>query len=63
MYQLQEEKQFIHSFKKKLVSNNDLTREELFKLCTQFEDTVELASVSMKIINRLRTNYSKLANP
>ncbi|MEP0367629.1 MAG: hypothetical protein ABJN36_07410 [Cyclobacteriaceae bacterium] len=54
---LEEEKHFIDSFKEKLNSNQQLSKDDLLAMCTQFEDTIELASVSMKIINRLRVNY------
>ncbi|MEO9476313.1 MAG: hypothetical protein ABJG41_12285 [Cyclobacteriaceae bacterium] len=54
---LEEEKHFIDSFKEKLNSDQQLSKEDLLAMCTQFEDTIELASVSMKIINRLRVNY------
>ncbi len=59
---LQEEKTFLLGFKEKLVSNNDLSKEELLEMCHQFEETIELASVSMKIINRLRLNYTNVLN-
>ncbi|MEP4531761.1 MAG: hypothetical protein ABJ004_01655 [Cyclobacteriaceae bacterium] len=54
---LQEERLLIDSFKEKMNSNQQLSKEDLLAMCTQFEDTIELASVSMKIINRLRVNY------
>jgi hypothetical protein len=57
---LHEEKLLINNFKEKLTANKNLSKDELLAMCTQFEDTVELATVSMKIINRLRVNYLKL---
>ncbi|MFY0599036.1 MAG: hypothetical protein JXR03_05155 [Cyclobacteriaceae bacterium] len=57
---LTKERELIGSFKEKIVSNQDLSKQELLAICTEFEDTVELAQISMKIINRLRVNCARI---
>ena len=60
MDNLQEERALIQIMKNKLSSGRQFSTDELSSLIGQFEDTVDLASVSMKIIDRMRVNYSHL---
>lgn len=60
MDNLQEERALIQTLKDQLASGQNLTTEDLSNLFDQFEDTIDLASVSMKIIDRMRVNYSHL---
>ncbi|MFT6865835.1 MAG: hypothetical protein ACJA08_000661 [Cyclobacteriaceae bacterium] len=55
---LTKEKYVLTAFKEKLIRNRDLSKEDLIEMCNQFDDTIELASVALKIINRLHSNYS-----
>jgi hypothetical protein len=57
---LQEEREYLSYFRNKLIEGNDLSKEDLINLCDHFDETIEMASVSFKIVERLRTNYSKL---
>ncbi len=60
MDNLQEERQLLQTLKAKLSSGQNLSQDELSNLFDQFEDTIDLASVSMKIIDRMRVNYSHM---
>ena len=60
MNSLHEEREALNSLREKLISGKNLSQAELIELCDRFEDTIELASVSIKIIDRLRSNYSLL---
>lgn len=60
MDNLQEERLLIQGLKSKLASGEKFTSKDLSNLVDQFEDAIDLASVSMKIIDRMRINYSHL---
>lgn len=60
MIALQEERNLINQLKDRLVTNENLSKAELLELCTQFEKTLELATVSLKIIDRLRVNIHRI---
>jgi hypothetical protein len=57
---LQEERDYLAYFRKKLIDGNDLSKEDIILLCDHFDETIEMATVSFKIVERLRANYSKL---
>jgi hypothetical protein len=60
MDNLYQERQLIQILKGKIEAGESLTSEEILDVIDQFEETVELAAVSMKIIDRMRVNYSHL---
>jgi len=59
---LQEERNYLSYFRKKLIEGEDLSKEDLLNLCEHFDETIEMASVSFKIVERLRANFHKIQN-
>ncbi|WP_258105137.1 hypothetical protein [Marinoscillum sp. MHG1-6] len=62
MTNLSEERQFLTSMKAKIAEEQKLSDEELKEICNYLEDAIELASVSIKMIDRLRINFLNLQN-
>ncbi|MAE87082.1 MAG: hypothetical protein CMB80_30395 [Flammeovirgaceae bacterium] len=55
-----EEKAYLAEFKSKVLSDAEISKEELLAMITKFEDVIEMTSVTVKIIDRLMNNIDKL---
>ncbi|MFY0606911.1 MAG: hypothetical protein JXR10_09350 [Cyclobacteriaceae bacterium] len=62
MNQYKEERVFVEDFKAKIANKENLSQEDILKLIHSYEDLVEIAAVSMKMIDRLMINYDLLRN-
>ena len=62
MTQYQEERKYLESFKTKVSHAEGISKNDLVEFMTNYEDLIEIASVSTRMIDRLMLNYDKLKN-
>ncbi|WP_258097696.1 hypothetical protein [Marinoscillum pacificum] len=55
-----EEKAYLAEFKSKVLSDAEISKDDLMEMISKFEDVVEMTSVTVKIIDRLMNNIDKL---
>ncbi len=55
-----EEKAYLAEFKSKVLTDAEISKEDLLEMISKFEDVVEMTSVTVKIIDRLMNNIDKL---
>lgn len=56
---LEEEKKILQNFKQKLSLDRELNKQELLQLTEKYDDLIEIASVSIKIIDNLVANQRR----
>lgn len=55
-----EEISFLQTFKEKVLSDGEFSREELLEIAERFEEMIEMTSVTVKIIDRLMNNHDRI---
>lgn len=55
-----EEKEYLQAFKSKVMSDGEISKEDLLQMVEKFEDAIEMTSVTVKIIDRLMNNIDRL---
>lgn len=55
-----EEKAYLEAFKNKVLNGAEINTEDLLEMVAQFEDVIEMTTVTVKIIDRLMNNIDRL---
>ncbi|MEQ8471835.1 MAG: hypothetical protein RIC35_11645 [Marinoscillum sp.] len=55
-----EEKEYLKAFKAKVMGDGEISKKDLLEIVEKFEDSIEMTSVTVKIIDRLMNNIDRL---
>lgn len=56
----EDERTFLQQLQERVKTGGEISQEETVQLLEKFEEMIDITSVSMRIIDRLRMNYDRL---